>query len=341
MEVLNQLGSILRIRPNNFNYAGTKDRRAQTTQWFSLRRVEPSDIHRACKRIRGAYAGNFKYVTEPLRLGMLSGNHFKIALRNITASNEIIDTAMTNLRDNGFINYYGLQRFGTIAEIPTYEIGKALLLSKWDDAIELILKPRSGESHDMSEARRIWAETKDAKAALVPVARNNKPEVKLLEGILKNGENNPLGALDALPRNTRTMYTHAYQSFVWNNIVSRRIREFGLKPVVGDIVYEKIDNTDETETLEYSQIDEDIKQTDDDKVTDKNDTTNNTPSDNNDTKLPAVKCLTEEDLPNYTFADIVMPQPGWRVVYPTYAKSWFKEFLEKDGLTTDLSQKNK
>ena len=40
---------------------------------------------------------------------------------------EIIQKAVVSLEEFGFINYFGLQRFGTSQVAPTHVIGKALL----------------------------------------------------------------------------------------------------------------------------------------------------------------------------------------------------------------------
>lgn len=37
----------------------------------------------------------------------------------------------------------------------------------------------------------------------------------------------------------RLLYIHAFQSYVWNKVVSKRVKEFGLKPIVGDLVAEE------------------------------------------------------------------------------------------------------
>ncbi|KAI4489211.1 hypothetical protein M0804_004709 [Polistes exclamans] len=391
MDALNQMAMILRTRPNNFSYAGTKDRRAWTTQWVSLKKTPPKKILRAGYAIRGAYVGNFKFEKVPLKLGMLRGNRFKIAIRNVIASNEEIEKAMISLRDRGFINYYGLQRFGTVAAIPTHEIGKKLLQGKWNEAIDLILKPREGEKDQgLAEGRKIYETTKDAHAAYNKIQRSDKIEATLLKGLAICTDKNPQGALDLLPRNIRLMYIHAYQSFIWNQIVSKRIKEFGTRPIVGDLVYQNKmedkcseehseqlsqDNSEDA-ILDNDETNNSTKEDQDEMVSEtyEEDIENDGKESNNDIKevtnateislkieeksdesstvenkeeqedfchIPSVKILTEEDLPNYTLDDIIMPQPGWKVTYPPYAKPWFDEVLAKDGLTTDLRQNNK
>ncbi len=58
-----------------------------------------------------------------MKLGDLNGNRFTIVLRQIKCKDDsIINEAVNSLAQNGFINYYGLQRFGT-SSIPTHEIG--------------------------------------------------------------------------------------------------------------------------------------------------------------------------------------------------------------------------
>jgi tRNA(Glu) U13 pseudouridine synthase TruD len=40
-----------------------------------------------------------------------------------------------------------------------------------------------------------------------------------------------------IPRNLRTMYVHAYQSYIWNLVTSERIKLSSTEPLVGDLVF--------------------------------------------------------------------------------------------------------
>lgn len=120
-----------------------------------------------------------------------------------------------------------MQRF---AVIPTHEIEKALLQGNWTEAVDLILKPREGEQdYNLAEARDLYQKTKDPCQAYQILGRTDKIEAKLFWGLNICGYTNFQGALDMVPKTTMLMYVHAYQSKVWNEIVSWRIKEFGLK----------------------------------------------------------------------------------------------------------------
>ena len=50
------------------------------------------------------------------------------------------------------------------------------------------------------------------------------------------GATNYKTAFQQLTKNMRLLYVHAYQSWLWNTLVSERIQLFGTTVVVGDLV---------------------------------------------------------------------------------------------------------
>lgn len=59
----------------------------------------------------------------------------------------------------------------------------------------------------------------------------------LLQGLSHSGKDNFLAALMRIPHGLRTMYVHAYQSYLWNAATSERCLKHGTKSVVqGDLV---------------------------------------------------------------------------------------------------------
>lgn len=67
-----------------------------------------------------------------------------MVLRDVKgATEQQITDSLESLRSNGFINYFGMQRFGTSA-IMTHEVGREILKRNYEEAVNLILKPRAG-----------------------------------------------------------------------------------------------------------------------------------------------------------------------------------------------------
>lgn len=125
-----------------------------------------------------------------------------------------------------------------------------------------------------------------------------------------------------IPRNLVMLYLHSYQSLLWNKIVSRRIKEYGLTPIVGDLVLNDKEFVDPT--IEDVETEEDVAVLD-------------------DIKFPEVVTITEETLSNYGIYDVVYPLPGCDVRYPdNVIGTWFTDILAEDNLTSEkLMKKDK
>ncbi|CAE6491897.1 unnamed protein product [Rhizoctonia solani] len=366
-DALGHLSRLLKVPTRDLSTAGTKDKRGVTTQRVCLKRgrltVEdvwkvtngltgrrsPEDVLKQ-RGERGVRVSDINYRRGYLELGMLKGNEFVITLRNVKAeSPEVIDKAMRSLKEHGFINYYGMQRFGTSA-IPTHSIGLALLRSDWKLATSLLLRPRPGEYSETEAGRRAWIEEKDLEQALRLIPRRCVAERCILENYKKHDgtDRNLLGGLSAIPRNLRLMYVHAYQSYVWNAVVSERIKLFGRAPVVGDIVYDDDDTSGDLGCRDDDAGDEDGEGS---KVEEANDAVDEDASEKarkewksgKRTTPRKVKILTEEDLSRYSMFDIVMPLPGTDVAYPGgKLGEMYRQFLKLDGLNPeDFNHKQK
>ncbi|XP_060548661.1 pseudouridylate synthase 7 homolog isoform X3 [Pantherophis guttatus] len=287
MDAINVLSKYLRVKPTIFSYMGTKDKRAITVQKIAVLKITAQRLAHLNKCLMNCKLGNFSYKNHPLKLGELQGNHFTVGLRNITGTDDEVQQAMHSLKETGFINYYGMQRFGTTA-VPTFQVGRAILQSNWNEAIDLILKPRPGvEKGSLVKCREEWARTKDPEAAFKTLLEKRCVEGQLLWGLSKYGLKNIVSAFNMITRNYRLMYIHSYQSYVWNNIVSQRIEEYGLKAVPGDLVL----------------------------------------------KGGTAVHIEEADVDNYTIHDVVMPLPGFDVIYPKHKiGESYKEMLASDNL---------
>jgi tRNA pseudouridine13 synthase len=170
----------LRLQRKAIGYAGSKDARAVTRQYIT---IKTSDVERI-RRFRG---GNVSlrfigFVQEPLSLGQLEKNRFDIVVRKIR------DERITRL--SKIPNYFDEQRFSA----ANAEIGKHLLKAEYKEACAFVIKTDPEAGQRMAE----WLESRP---------------------------NDAISALRMMPKNILLMYVHAYQSLLFNEVLTRYILE--------------------------------------------------------------------------------------------------------------------
>lgn len=110
--VASQLARLGAVRADAVGFAGLKDRRAVTVQWFSVPALPTGR-----EQWSAVCTPEFRVVevrgnSRKLRRGALSGNRFRIRLRGADWSRQELDTKLAAIREHGVPNYFGPQRFG-------------------------------------------------------------------------------------------------------------------------------------------------------------------------------------------------------------------------------------
>ncbi|HEX08572.1 MAG TPA: tRNA pseudouridine(13) synthase TruD [Thermoplasmatales archaeon] len=237
--LLKDLSKKLHISRKKINFAGTKDKRALKTQYMSIK-APPEDILKLDindVKIKFLYKSN-----KPIKIGDLTGNKFDIKVRNINLEkNELIGrlekigSIIKGIR--GFPNFFGIQRFGIIRPV-THLVGKSIIEGDFKEAVKhYIAHPTEHEKEPERKARAFFHETEDFKEAIKLYPDHLHFEKAILNKLIEsNGDY--IEALKILPFNLLTMFVYAYQSYIFNRILSERIRK-GLpidKAVEGDII---------------------------------------------------------------------------------------------------------
>lgn len=233
-----ELSNKLHISRQRINFAGTKDKRAVTTRVISIYKVtsdQVSNINIKNVKIENAYRSDF-----PVKIGNLAGNKFDIVIRNINKNIgiESVENIINYLEESGgFPNFYGIQRFGIIRPI-THIVGKFIVKDDFEKAVmKYVGNPMKEEDAESFKQRERFEKTRDCSEALKSYPNNLNFEKAILNKLVNN-PNNYVGALKELPNNLLTMFIYAYQSYLFNRILSERIRrKLPLnRAIIGDMI---------------------------------------------------------------------------------------------------------
>jgi TruD family tRNA pseudouridine synthase len=255
-------------RQSDIGLAGIKDMYAVTYQFCTIRgEISDSQVVRANGGLRdvGMEISVMGRVRHFLQKGDLHGNHFVIRISNVKRVQiDVVDGVnhesmchcnkqevlqrVTEVQKYGFVNFYGEQRVGIAGEpdivgIRSFDIGRAMLQGNFDKAVDLLMTGRllcrddEVESPEVRRARQVWIDT--GGSAVETFKALPSGEAMARERIVLKGLKRYQNALDAfrcLHFQVRMFWINSYQSFIWNQVASARLRMFGAKAIAGDLI---------------------------------------------------------------------------------------------------------
>jgi tRNA pseudouridine13 synthase len=347
IEVTQMLRRMLGLK-SSVLVAGTKDRRAATTQRCSVKLRMAGELSALNRKLGNVKTGDYQRRPNALRLGELQGNEFTIVIKDcrlphdeqlpaserVSAFREVLESAAQHMYKHGWINYFGHQRFGTW-DIRTHQVGMLIIGGRYEDAVKSVLHynpklledadlskeyKRAGRSDDCARALAIktFEETHDSTASQKHLPQRFMAERAII-GHLGRGASvakDWAGALLNIPRSLRTLYLHSYQSLVWNHAAAKRWELYGGKVVEGDLVAVDPPSA-ERDTADQDRGDVVFVSED--------------PDDQDPTIIiPHVVTAEEVAVGKFSIFDVVLPSPGCSTKLPeNEVRGFYTEFMAR------------
>lgn len=205
-----------RIDHRRLSYGGLKDRHAVSSQFLSIRHGPERNLTH--ERIQLTYLGR---TAEPYSSRNIRANRFTITLRAIRDP-AILEHNAAEIAACGVPNYFDDQRFGSVGTDGRF-IALEMVKGRFEDALKLALAApyefdRSDEKREKAILREHWGDWPTCKARLA------RSHARSLVDYLLHHPGDFKGAVARLRPEFSTIYLSAYQSHIWNRLLSRWIK---------------------------------------------------------------------------------------------------------------------
>ncbi len=230
-----EIGRALKIPISSIHYSGLKDKTSISVQKVSIK----GDFVEKLKnlKIRDSFFRCIIPTKKPMNLGTHWGNSFTITIRNIENKENLenlIKSTINKLKNEGFPNYFGLQRFGTFRP-NTHLIGRYLFEGNFKNAYnEFVTTVYSSESVKVQNARKNLKETGDLEKALEEFPKSLNYERTFIEYLITHPDDYE-GCFKTISRDLKNLILNAFQSYLFNKMVSFRLKK-GPSLIEGDTI---------------------------------------------------------------------------------------------------------
>jgi tRNA pseudouridine13 synthase len=214
-EAIQKVCKQLHIDPRRLRYGGLKDRHAVTIQYVTIE--DGPHRHLRDTQLHLRYLGQ---VEEHYGPQSFTGNRFSITLRDLDKPElEQVEQALEEVRQSLIGNYFDDQRFGSVSPEGRF-VARCLIEGKHEEALKLALSSpyefdRSAQKKTKQGIRKKWGRWAELLPEMPPGQHYH------IVSFLVHQPDNFRGAFAKIPFFLRNMYLSAYQSHLWNRILSK------------------------------------------------------------------------------------------------------------------------
>ncbi len=231
IEAVNEISRQLGIDKKFIGVAGIKDKYALTSQAISFRSAMPESIFSVSAP--NFFLKNISLGKGALQVGDLLGNRFTIFIRTKEQTDQQkLENQLRELEEQGFWNFFYLQRFGT-PRLISHKLGLLILQGKFEETVKASLTYASEREipyfkNFRARLLRSWGDWEKILQETEPLAHSFATERRMLE-YLRMHPTDFVGALNQVPEQIK-LWVYAYASYLFNKTLSWFIQSGGDVP---------------------------------------------------------------------------------------------------------------